>query len=197
MPRFARSRRKGEELAFQEAEQVCVYGMPGTGKTTLVRHMLAKEPSHLVYDPNAEYDAPLRAYRPADIESLPELSWVIEQYVKPGGHKVFALDEANIYIPKSGKLGPQLTGLAHLRRHWGVAWCVVTRRPVNLHTEVREMASRSIFFRLSGYRDRLTLNDMHRGLGDTVAALKPFHFVVYDGLVDPYVHPPIPHKEAT
>ena len=183
------------ELKLQPEEQICVFGLPGTGKTTLVKHLLAQEPSHLVYDPNGEYEAPLRAYRPTDIESLDELSWVIKNYVQPGRHKAFVLDEANIYIPKSGKLGPQLTGLAHLRRHWGVSWGVVARRPVNLHTEVREMASRSFFFRLTGYRDRNTLNDMHNGLGDMVATLKPYHFVVYDALTEPRVHSPISWKE--
>ena len=182
-------------LRIEPEEQVCIFGMPGTGKTTLVKHLLGTEPAHLVYDPNREYEPPLRAYRPNDVESLQELSWVIERYVESGLHRAFYMDEGNIYIPKSGKLGAQLTGLAHLRRHWGVSWGVVARRPVNLHTEVRELANRSFYFRLTGYRDRQTLNDMHSGLGDLVAGLKPFHFVVYDAAGEPWVHPPLPYTE--
>lgn len=183
--------RRPRPLPDLDGRQFCVLGLPGSGKTTLVRHLLHQEPRHLVYDPNGEYEPPLRAYRPRDIESRDELEWVIEQYVQPGRHRLFALDEANIYIPHSGNLGRQLRGLVHLRRHWGVSWGAVARRPVNLHTEVRELSNFLFIFRLAGVRDRQILDDMHRGLGDLVAGLRPYHFVVYDTAQEPWVHPPV------
>lgn len=188
-------RRRQPELDL-DGKQFVVLGLPGSGKTTLVRHILHQEPRHLVYDPNREYNG-FRAYHPADIGSSHELDWVIERYVKPNAqgqaaHKMFCLDEANLYIPQSGKLRQNILQLAHLRRHWGVAWGVVARRPTNLHTEVREMTNYLLVFRITGLRDRQLLNDWHRGLGDMAGQLKPYHYAVCDGMSEPWVSDPVP-----
>lgn len=189
---------QGRDLDL-DGKQFVALGLPGSGKTTLVKHLLAQERAHLVYDPNREYGG-FRAYQPNDIGSLDELDWVIDRYVKPGAsgppHRLFVMDEANIYIPHSGKLRQNILQLAHLRRHWGVGWGVVARRPSNVHTEVREMTNYLFVFRITGLRDRQLLNDWHKGLGDLAAGLKPYHYAVCDGMSDPWVSTPVPLDHA-
>lgn len=169
----------------------CMFGLRGSGKSTLCKHILSSTPNHIVYDPMGDYDG-FRHYRPDDRESVSELSDLVKGVVIPQKPDLFIIDEANAYIqPKPTRLPPGIGDLMDYGRHWGMAVGYVARRPVQFHTDLVELSDYLFFFKLSGKNDYRYLEDLHEGLGDAVRALAPFHFVCLSGGNEVTVHSPV------
>jgi DNA helicase HerA-like ATPase len=172
-------------------KRFAVFGLPGSGKTELVKSILKSTSRHLVYDPMSEYTG-FRRYVPDDRHSVQELNTVIHTLVIPSKPKLFVIDEANSYIqPKPSPLPSGVADLNDLSRHWGVSWGVVARRPVQFHTDVVELCHYLFVFGLHGRNDRRWGNDIKEGLGDTLDELPPHHFVVVEEGRKWYIHKPI------
>lgn len=157
-------------------------GLQGSGKTTLVKHILDDVDRHIVYDPLGEYDG-YRRYIPTDLHSTAELDRFVERIVTPMQPDLFVLDEANKYIDKNKETPKAVADLVDFSRHWGISWGCVARRPTQLHTDVRELAHYVFVFGLYGSNDRRLLNDWYSGMGDVVQGLdKDKHqFAVLEG----------------
>ena len=168
-----------------------VFGLMGSGKTELVKSILRSTDKHLIYDPMNEYPG-FRRYVPDDRQSSSELSEMVEAMVIPWKPRLFVVDEANKYIlPKPNPLPRGIADLNDLSRHWDIAWGAVCRRPTQFHTDVVELAHFLFIFGLHGKNDRVYLNDLKAGLGDTVDSLPQYYFAVVTDMREVVVHRPI------
>lgn len=168
------------------------FGLRGSGKSWLVKYIMDSTPAHMIYDPLHEHEG-YNQYKPEDRESVYELDDVIKKMVIPWKPALFIIDEANKYIPpKPSRLPPGVADLNDFARHWHISTGYVSRRPVQFHTDIVELADYVFFFHLPGKNDFDYMESLHRGLGDKVRALKPFHFAVLDHGRDIIVHEPIP-----
>ena len=168
-----------------------IIGLPGSGKTTLARHILNSSERVIVYDPMSEYQG-YRRYVPNDPHSIEELDDFIVRVVARYKPDIFMLDEANRYIqPKPNRLPRAVADMVDVSRHWGVAWGAIARRPSQLHTDILELAHFGFVFNLSGKNDRRALDNWYAGLGDAVASLPPYHFAVVESGKGFEVHTPV------
>ncbi len=170
-----------------------IVGPRGSGKTVLSKHLLGLQPSHLVYDPLLEYEG-FNRYQPEDRYSKAELDRVIE-HVEATKPRLLIVDEASRYFePHPKPLTKNQADLNDFSRHWGVTWGLIARRPVQLSTMVTEIVDHLFVFRLTGRNDRAFFDSKVAGLGDVVAGLADFHFLVLDQQGKFYVHNPVPES---
>lgn len=174
-------------------KRFCILGLQGSGKTELAKHLLRGSSNHLVYDPLQEYDG-FRRYVPDDRNSIDELTLCIQKLVvaklKPD---LFLLDEANRYCPP--KPHPLPMGIAELNdwsRHMSLSWGCICRRPVQLHSDLMELAHYLFIFVLKGKNDGMYLDSILPHLSDTVASLPDYHFAVVAENRSVSIHAPIP-----
>ena len=169
-----------------------ICGQKGTGKSWLIKSILDSTPNHIVYDPLSEHDG-YRRYIPEDRDSQQELSDMIVGIVVPQRPSLFIIDEANKYIlPKPSRLPkPGVADLLDFSRHYGVAWGCGMRRPVQVHSDVLELAAVVFAFQSSGKNDHGYYEDLHVGMGDAVRNLQDHHFCVLQGGKDLSIHAPV------
>lgn len=168
-------------------KRVAILGLQGSGKSNFCKFLLTHEPNHLVYDTMREYQE-FNTYTPHFVdggpESREELSEFIQYFVlgKTRGTKklkLILIDEANTYChSKPTPLPLGMTMLNDKSRHFDLSMVVVARRPVQLHTDLVELAHYLVIFNLRGIRDEAYLEEIARGLGETVINLKPFHYAL-------------------
>ena len=162
------------DLAFK---RMVIFGLPGSGKTELAKHILRSTPSHLVYDPMGEYEG-FRRYQPTDAQDPAELESLIQDVVIPWKPQIFAIDEMNKFVqPKPSRLPPGIALLNDRRRHW-LSWIGIARRPSQFHSDIVELASYLTLFRLPGRNDRIYLNGLYATLGDQAASLNKYEFLM-------------------
>lgn len=155
----------------------CIFGVRGSGKSWLLKHILDSTPDHLVYDPLDEHEG-YRRYVPDDRQSGEELDRVINEVVIPRRPKLFVIDEANKYIsPKPKPLSKGTADLNDLARHWNVSCGWVTRRMSQFNTDIVELSNRLFFFKLTGKNDFQYMENLHQGLGEAVRGLGKHEFV--------------------
>lgn len=168
-----------------------IIGLPGSGKTTLAKHILQSNSRHIVYDSMSEY-AGFRRYIPDDAHSVAELDRFISDTVIRYKPDLFMLDEANRYIqPKPNRLPQAVADMVDVSRHWRVAWGAIARRPTQIHTDIIELAHYGFIFNLSGRNDKRALENWYTGLGDAVANLPKYHFAVVESGVGFHIHRPV------
>lgn len=66
------------------------------------------------------------------------------------------------------------------QRHWKLTTVHVARRPVQMNTDIVELANYIIIFNLAGKNDQQYLNDLSKGLGDEVLKLPKYHYMFVD-----------------
>lgn len=173
-------------------KRFCILGLQGSGKTELAKHLLRQTTQHLVYDVLQEYTE-FRRYIPEDRNSADELTECVQMLVvKKLKPSLFIIDEANRFCPAKPRLLP--LGIAELNdwsRHMGLAWGTICRRPVQLHSDLMELAHCLFIFVLKGKNDRLYLDSILPGLGDKVASLPDYHFAVVNENRNVSLHSPI------
>lgn len=173
-------------------KRAVIVGPPGSGKTVLARHILNMTRQHIVWDPLQDYIGYNR-YQPTNPHSKTEADQFIRKAVIGFKPRLFVFEEANNIIePKPKPLPPAIREMNDWSRHYGISWIVMARRPVQLHTDVVELATFIFAFRLTGKNDRAFFDNYNTGLGDIVATLKPWHFLVIEQGVGAWVHDPIP-----
>lgn len=169
-----------------------ILGLQGSGKTVLAQFLLGKCSNHLVYDVLREYQG-FNRYIPTDRNSKTELERAIQilvfKKVKPD---LFIIDEANRFIePKPVPLPKGVNELNDWSRHIGISWGCVCRRPVQLHTDMMELAHYLFIFVLRGKNDTSYLDSILPNLGDTVSNLKQYEFAVVTDNRSVIIHPPL------
>ena len=174
-------------------KRACIFGLPGSGKSILLEHILKSTRKHIIYDPLNEHEGFTR-YVPPDRHSSAELNTFIEKGIiaRRNDYDLLAIDEMNIYVrPKPTPLPRAVADLNDMSRHFGLAWIGVARRPSQFHTDIVELAHYVFFFKLPGKNDYSYMESLSKGLGDTVRALPKYHFAMLEDGVNVTVHAPV------
>lgn len=162
----------------------CVFGLRGTGKSTLVHHIAqAFGPKALVFDTLGEAPAGVTydTVVPTPRSALVELDIVVKMILSGGPYRLLIIDEANRYFPpKPAPLLPSMAELNDQCRHigHGVSIGYIARRLVQLNQDLTELADYIFVFQLKGRSDIKYLGDLSEGLDQAVLSLKPYHFVI-------------------
>lgn len=164
----------------------CVFGLRGSGKSVWTRNFLSQYKKHLIVDPMVEYPG-FRRYIPQHRsygeDAIAEIDLLAEMLVVPkkssGKAKVdlFAIDESNRYCPNKHPLPSSLLDILDYQRHWKLTTVHVARRPVQMNTDIVELANYIVIFNLAGKNDQQYLNDLSKGLGDAVLQLPKYHYM--------------------
>lgn len=169
----------------------CIFGVRGSGKSWLVKHILDSTPDHLIYDPLEEHDG-YRRYIPDDRQSTDELNKLITDLVIPRKPRLFIVDEANKYIrPKPTPLPSGVSDLNDFARHFGTSCGWVARRMTQFNTDIVELANHLFFFKLTGKNDFHYMEGLHQGLGDAVRSLGKYEFMSLTNGADMQHHAPV------
>lgn len=170
-----------------------IFGLQGSGKTILAKHILSQEPAHFVFDTLHEYKG-FNRYLPLqrDTRGIPELETLIEiAIIRSKAVRLFIIDEANRFCPSKIPLPQAVLNLNDFQRHYGIAFGAIARRPVQLFTDLTELAHYMFIFNLKGKNDCAYLDAIVLGLGDAVSQLQSYHFVVVSPGRSYEVHAPI------
>ena len=161
-----------------------VFGYKGGGKSTLSQYIASLYGEKcLYYDTLREVplEAKFHAYKPKNRQNIGELESVIHLLQLNKRYRMFIIDEANRYAkPKPTPLPQVLADMNDWCRHpqYNLSVGYIARRPVQLNSDLTEIADYLFIFQLGGKNDIKYLNDLRDGLGDTVKNLPPFHFAV-------------------
>ncbi len=161
-----------------------VFGYKGSGKSVLAQYIAASYgASCLYYD--TLHDVPgevlFHSYPPTDRHSITELKNIVSLAQKSKQYKMLIIDEANRFcLPKPTPLPQFIADMNDWCRHpqYNLSVGYLARRPVQLNTDLTEIADYLFIFQLGGKNDIQYLNDLRAGLGDAVQSLKLYHFVV-------------------
>ena len=180
-------------------KRAVIFGLPGTGKSLLLEHILKSTRKHIIYDPLNEHGPKdgsqgFTRYVPTDRHSADELNTFIEKGViaRRNDYDLLAIDEMNIYVrPKPTPLPRAVADLNDMSRHFLLSWLGVARRPSQFHTDIVELAHFVFLFKLPGANDYRYMESLSKGLGDTVRALPKYHFAILEDGVRVTVHTPV------
>lgn len=186
-------------------KRFCIFGLQGSGKSVLVKYILARFRDSIVYDVLKEhigFNRYLVTHRQVqkqtgDDPAIKELNTFVNRVVLGSrAIRLFILEEANRYCPpKPTPLPASILDLNDFQRHDKIAFGSVCRRPVQLHSDLPELAHYLFIYRLVGKNDTAYLESIAEGLGEEVKALLEFHFVVVNPDRSYYVHAPVPYDE--
>jgi DNA helicase HerA-like ATPase len=172
-----------------KGRRFAVFGLQGTGKTNYAKWVLQHYPRHLVYDPLKDYQG-FNRYLPANrsytLAAIEEINTVVDRLVfkNVGKLDLFVIDEANRYCPNKRILPAKIGELNDFNRHMNLGFGIVARRPVQLNTDLVELAHDLFIFRLKGKNDIAYLDSLVDGLGNAVLSLPRYHFVHVDEFRD-------------
>lgn len=164
-----------------------IFGYKGKGKSTFAKWLAwVYGEKCLYYDTLHEVpkDAPFRAYKPENAQSVAELELVIKALKEmpgPARPKLFIIDEANRFCkPKPHPLPQGIADMNDWCRHpqfdMGVVY--MCRRPVQINTDLTELCDYLVIFQLGGINDRKYCEQLREGLGNVVLNLKPYHYAL-------------------
>jgi len=171
-----------------------IFGLPDSGKSTLANKIASDYgPSAFIYDTLGEYsDGPYDSYIPKDRADTEELEAVTRKIMACRQYKLFIIDETNRFCPsKPVPLPSAIADLNDFRAHYDLAVGYMSRRPVQLNQDLTELAQYLFIFQLDGKNDCSYLNDLKNGLGDAVANLEPYHFILYHKGFDFELYSPV------
>lgn len=172
----------------------CIFGLPDSGKSTVANKILSDYgPNAFVYDTLGEYaTGPYDSYIPKERNDPAELEVVTRNIMASRRYSLFIIDEANRFCPsKPVPLPSAVADLNDFRAHYELAVGYIARRPVQLNQDLTELAQYLFLFQLDGKNDCSYLNDLKNGLGDAVANLSPYHFILYHKGFDFELYSPV------
>lgn len=185
-----------------ENKRFAIFGLQGSGKSVLVKQILTLYRPSIVYDVLKEHygfnrylvtNRQVIKHREDDIAIL-ELNRFVNQVVI-ASHQVrlFILEEANRYCPpKPFPLPSSILDLNDFQRHEKIAFGVVARRPVQLNSDLVELAHYLFIFHLVGKNDVDYLESVAEGLGMAARSLPDYHFIIVHPNRSYEIHKPIP-----
>lgn len=169
-------------------KRVAIYGMNGTGKTTfLQRVLLPLYPRSVVFDIKRDYEG-FHRFIPKTMDYGPEMekdfNAFVDHLIKEKKYNVCAVDEVNRIAPNKMRMPKGLRYLNDFNgvHHENIGLITIARRPSQVNTDLTALAHTIICFSLDGKQDKQYLEGIAAGLGEAVASLKIYEFVVYNRL---------------
>lgn len=183
----------------------CAFGLKGTGKSTLANKILNMYGEKAIYY-DTLFEAPETAkfdiYRPKDRYNIEEFEAVLRAIIPQNineipKYRLVVIDETNRFAPSKPAAIPRaLADLNDQTRHYLMSAGYIARKPSQLNNDLTELSDYLFIFRLTGKNDIIYLNATVTGLGDAVASLGRYEFIVVNPDRSFYVSEPIePDKE--
>jgi len=168
-----------------------IAGMRGKGKTTLTMHILSKMPNCFIYDPLDQYGAlNIQRYVPmydtmAEFENVCHSIWL-------HGNVLFAIEEAELYLPERKELTPYAKRIILRGRNRGIGFMAITRRIAMLNKTAFSLSDHVFLYPFFSKND---IDYCREFIGSESAAalrtLKKYYFIYYrDGIAKTL--PPVP-----
>jgi len=160
-----------------------LFGYKGGGKSTLAQYIASSYgASCLYYDTLHEVpdEVKFHSFQPVNRQSVAELEHLVEIIKNSKRYRMFIIDEANRFCkPKPVPLPQGIADMNDWCRHsqYNLSVGYIARRPVQLNSDLTEIADYLFIFQLGGKNDIQYLNDLRSGLGDVVKDLPLYHFV--------------------
>jgi len=161
-----------------------VFGYKQGGKSTLAKWLATQyKDKCLYYDTLREVpgEALFHSYTPKNSQNTGELEAIINLLKINHKYRMFIIDEANRYCkPKPSPLPQTIAEMNDWCRHpqYNLSVGYIARRPVQLNTDITEIADYLFIFQLGGKNDIKYLNDLRDGLGDIARTLPAYHFLL-------------------
>lgn len=161
-----------------------VIGYKGGGKSSFAKWVAETYGVKcLYYDTLNEVPngARFHSYNPKNHQSVDELCMIIRLLKQSRNYRMLIIDEANRFCPpKPARLPQDVADLNDWCRHpqFNMSVGYIARRPVQLNSDLVEIADYIIAFHLGGKNDIAYLNGLRAGLGDAVQNLPPYHFAL-------------------
>lgn len=171
---------------------VTVCGMKGTGKSNLERFLLKMYPSVFVFDVLEEFqDYPNyipRTNDPRELDSVAKAIW-------NQGNVTLLVSEAELFLPNTGTLPPNIFRLLTRGRHRNIGVIVDTRRIANLSKTAFSLSEHVFVFRHFSPTDTRYLQEFLPVDAKQLANLQDYHYWHYTrGQVKE--HDPVPRQKA-
>lgn len=182
-------------------KQWLTLGKKDTGKSGF-NHWLMGQMSgnYAVFDPGGEhqdYKNDDLIVRPSVLrgdEAKDQLETFVDNITDMREHFDYVIiDEVNRYHSKGGRLEGALGELVDMSAHYsdGMGVGFIARRPVQVHTDLRELSDYIFCFRLTGVNDIRTLDSISSGLGERVSQLDKYEFMVVEPNGNYFKHDPV------
>ncbi len=168
-------------------QRLCIFGLQGSGKTEFGKFVVRQAERPFVIDPMDQYgDIPhALTYVPQNKEyckaAIAEINAVVDHILQIEPlPTLLMIDEANRFCPNKKPLPGMISYLNDESRHLQMALAFIARRPVQLNTDLAELAHYLVIFSLVGKNDRAYLNDLAEGFGDQVVKLPWHDYIIAD-----------------
>lgn len=187
-------------------QKFCVFGLQGSGKTVLARHILTQKFKRpLVYCFHEHDWNRVRAYRwhpPRDENGfVTNMEEDFKEFIKQGiilGRRkkidLIMIDEADMFFQSNFQVREYMNDLVLNHRHYNVAVGFVSRRPQDIPTKIVESCKAGFYFALEGDNVLKKLKNISPKLMEEVMQLQhgDHHFLVKEIGKQPVKHKPIP-----
>lgn len=159
----------------------CIFGMNNCGKSYLAEK-IASASNTVFFDPLGEHSKNFPAYVPKN-KDYPKVAFEMESVIGKLQHSKYnqlIVDEASRIFPGGGRnLYPKFRSYFDIFRHTPLnSLGFIARKPQQMNNDLSDLASYLFIFKLTGKASISYLNDIIKGLGDVVATLEPYHFVM-------------------
>lgn len=176
---------------------ICVFGLPNTGKSNMLRWLLRRPPyrRNLIIDPVRDYppgDYGL-VFRPSSRQHSSdggncekEVDEVIDMMINRTEAKFrpkfVVIDEANRVLKNNQPIPPALADLIDFNTHYSppVSLICACRRPAKLHTNIREIANHFFILSSGGKNDNRSYGNIASELPDVLDRKEPYEIAHVD-----------------
>lgn len=166
---------------LKKRKVIAIFGITGSGKTTLAKKILPRFPRQIIIDPNEEYEGTLRVRTIGELEEFFEFVGADENYrivctfendahadqvfdlAWYVGNVLVVVDEAASYMEQPS---PELLRLVRRGRHQAVSLLFLSPRVPDIHPDVRSMARTKVMFYSNEEADRKRAMGM--GMADPI-----------------------------
>jgi len=173
--------------------KVVIFGIQGSGKTVLAKHIMRGFKKPMVYKINQDFNnEQCYLYKPTDVYG--ELDSFIKWFNK-SDHDLLILDEADLFFSSNFSLAkyPNLNDLAINHRHYNKTLVLISRRPQDIPTKIVESCKVQFWFKIEGANVQRKLQEIDPRMLELMEQLKfgDFQFIVKEIGQAPSIHAPV------